>query len=82
MDGYDRAIAWTKIAKSIRCPMDEDRDDDRDHDAIRSMRIQRSRKLHMAAGKHPIASTESGLPARVLIGDRVESGPRDRSRPR
>ena len=43
LDGHDRAITWTKIARSVRRPMEEARNDDRDRDAVRSMRIPRSR---------------------------------------
>ena len=65
MDGYDRAIAWTKIAKSVHRPMEEDRDDDRDRDAVRSMRIQRSSVVHVSQGEPLISSLTCVLNARV-----------------
>ena len=47
-------IAQIKIARSVRRQMGEDRDDDRDRDAIRSMKIQRSSIVHVSQGKPSI----------------------------
>ena len=47
----DRAIAWSMISMNVCRQMGEDRGDDRDRDALRSMKIQRSSTVHVASGK-------------------------------
>ena len=64
---------------SVRRLMGEDCGDDRDRDALRSMKIQRSSIVHVSQGKPSILIHFLFL-ARVVISDRMDSGPRDRSR--
>ena len=52
--GRQITIARIKIARSVRRQMGEDRDDDGDRDAIRSMTIQRSSIVHVSRGKPSI----------------------------
>ena len=47
--------------------MEEDRDDDRDRDAIRSMRIQRSSVVHVSQGELLIISLTCVLNARAWL---------------
>ena len=54
MNGSDRPIAWSPILTSVRRQMGEDRGDDRDRNALRLMKIQRSRIVHVAQGKPSI----------------------------
>ena len=57
--------------------MGEDRGDDRDHDAVRSMKIQCSSIVHVSQGMPLILIHLLSFLARVVITDRVDSGPRD-----
>ena len=79
--GGQITIARIKIARSVRRQMGEDRGDDRDPDAVRSMNIQRSSIVHVSQGKQSILIHLLSFLARVVITDRVESGPRDRGFP-
>ena len=58
--------------------MGEDRGDDRDRNALRLMKIQRSRIVHVAQGKPSILiHLLFFFKARDVLTDRVDLGPRD-----
>ena len=61
--------------------MGEDRGDDRDRDAVRSMKIQCSSIVHVSQGKPSILIHLLSFLACVVISDRVDSGPRDQGFP-